>query len=172
MPTYKAQLTWRVRDEKANERNVTNSCELTYTSAADLEALIQDMTSTFDAPLTGRTVGAFITIEVNVSSSVKAAPQSGSFVGDGATISFMDSEGNANPIHFPTMAASKYSGGALNTADSEVDALIDLFLPTNNVNGTASLDMTDEDNRKFAEVVSGSQKVFKGWRSTRKYRGK
>ncbi len=172
MPTYRAQVTFRVRDEKGQERNVTSHAELTYTSAADLEALIQDMVSDFDAPLGGRTVGAFITIEINVSGQVKASPQPGSFVGDGATISFMDSEGNANPVHFPTMASSKYTGGVLNTADSEVDALIDLWLPSNNVSGSASLDMTDEDNRKYQEVVSGTQKVIKGFRSTRKFRGK
>lgn len=172
MPTYRGLVSFRVRDETGDERNITSKAEITVTSIADLETLLENMAQTIDAPLLGRVIESSVTLDMGVGAGVKPSPQAGSFVGDGATISFQDSEGNGNPVFFPTMAASKYVGrGALNTDDAEVAALIALFTETN-TNGTANLDFTDDDNRKYEQVVPGQQAVIKAFRTTRKYRGK
>lgn len=172
MPTYRGLVSFRVRDETGEERNITSHAEVTVTSIADLELLMESMAENIDAPLLGRVIDSEITLSMGVGAGVKAAPQAGSFVGDGATISFQDSEGNSNPIFFPTMAASKYVGrGTLNVDDAEVEQLITHFTG-NNTQGTASLDFTDEDNRKFEEVVPGQQSVVRAFRTVRKYRGR
>lgn len=171
MPTYNGTISWKVRDTKGLERVFYQHAEMTIVAAADFESAVQAITAALDAPLSGRIVDCWATIKINVSGQVKASPEPGSFVGDGATISFKDSEDNSNPIWIPTIDEDKYlPKGILNTDDVEIAALLTRFFPGENVVNTTNIDFTDEDNRKF-EVVSPSQKVIKAIRTTRKFRG-
>lgn len=166
MPTYKGRITWRVRDENAGERTFHTHAEVTYTDPAELETALDAITTAFDAPLLGRIVGCELTFLDMLGGTIKASPQAGSNIGDGATISFRDSESNHNPYFFPTMAGSKYQGRVLKLDDAEVAAMIQRFLPGNNVSGGASIDFTDEDNRKYVTVPPYA--AVKGFRTSRK----
>lgn len=170
MPTYNASVSFRVRDAEGVERNITTNAEVTVTTIADLEALMESMSEVIDAPLTGRVVDSTVTLSMGVGGNVKSAPEPLSFVGSGGSISFVDTNGGSNPYFFPTLARSKFVGDVLNHQDAEIVALTALWIAGTNSNATASIDFQDDDRRKFAEF-SASQNAKKGVYVTRKYRG-
>lgn len=161
MATFQSLLSLKVRDENAGERSIPLHCELTFTDADDMNLVINDVVALIDPPLGGRIVEATLYLGIDVSSQVKASPQAGSYERSGATISMIDSGGKRNPVFFPTMAASKFSGKQLNDADAEVAALI-TALDAPVVNGTATFTAQDEDGRKFTGGYA------RGFRTTRK----
>mgnify|MGYP000697334024 CR=1 FL=1 len=161
MATYNAVVSLRVRDENGGERAITLHEEITVTTADDLDTAVNLLVAAVDQPLQGRIVNCDVTLNIDVSGSVKASPQAGSYVRSGATISMRDSSGNSNPIYFPTMAPTKFIGEVLDDTDPGVDALI-TALDTPVVSGSASLTAQDEDHRKF----TGGYR--KGFRTTRK----
>lgn len=171
MPTYNAQVSFRVRDEAGVERNLTQNAEITFTTISELETLMETMAEKLDAPLLGRVVNSTVTIETGVNANVKASPQPGSFVGQGGSVSFVDTNGGANPIFIPTLARSKFINDVLDQTDAEVNAALNLWITGNNVNGGASVDLQDDDRRKFQSFALGKP-AKKGVFVTRKYRGR
>lgn len=166
MPTYNSRLTWKVRDETGVERSFNTHAEMTVDTFADMEAALDAITTVLDAPITGRIVDCEVTLLGMAGGTIKSAPQAGSNIADGATISFRDSAGNANPFWLPTVDASKYDGRVLDLDDTEISAVVARFFPGANVSGTANIDFTDEDNRKYVSVPPKA--AIKGFRSSRK----
>lgn len=143
---------------------------MTFTNVAELEALMESMAEIIDAPLTGRVVDSVVTLSMGVGANVKSAPEVGSFVGAGGSISFVDTNGGSNPYFFPTLARSKFSNDMLNHQDAEVQNLVSLWIAGANQNGAASIDFQDDDRRKF-QSFSATQDAKRGVYVTRKYRG-
>lgn len=171
MPTYNAQVSFRVRDTKGRERNLTQNAEVTFTTVAELETLMETMSEVLDAPLLGRVINSSVTLQMGVGANVKSAPEDDSFIANGGSVSFIDTNGGSNPIFIPTLAPSKFSSDVLDQTDAEVQALLNLWIAGQNVNGGASIDLQDDDRRKFA-LFSASQIAKKGVFVTRKFRGK
>ncbi|MCL4880497.1 MAG: hypothetical protein KJ064_27845 [Anaerolineae bacterium] len=170
MPTYNAQVSFRIRDTAGVERNLTQNAEITFTTVAELETLMETMAEKLDAPLLGRVVNSTVTIETGVNANVKPAPADDSFVGSGGSVSFIDTNGGANPIFIPTLARSKFINDVLDQSDSEVQTMLNMWIAGNNVNGGASVDFQDDDRRKFTQFATGKP-AKKGVFVTRKYRG-
>ena len=170
MPTYNAQVSFRIRDEAGIERNITTNAEVTFTTVAELETLMESMAEIIDAPLKGRVVDSTVLLSMGVGANVKSAPEADSFVGAGGSISFIDTNGGSNPYFVPTLARSKFTGETLNHNDAEVQALVALWMTGSNVSGAASIDFQDDDRRKFVPF-SATQDAKKGVYVTRKYRG-
>lgn len=170
MPTYNAQVTFRIRDEDGRERNLTQNAEVTFTTVSELETLMETLSEVLDAPLLGRVINSEVKLQMGVGAGVKSAPQAGSFVANGGSVSFVDTNGGKNPIFIPTLAPSKFSSDVLDQSDAEVEAMLNLWIAGQNVNGGASIDFQDDDRRKFALFAPG-QIAKKGVYVTRKFRG-
>lgn len=169
MPTFAAQVGFLIRDERGNEKWFTENAEVTFTDAADLQALIQTIAEDIDAPISGRVIDTKINMSLGVSAGVKPAPQAGSSVYEGARIGIADSEGNVQGIFVPslTSVARYVDGETLNLADAEVATLVSRLLIGNNVSGSASLDFRDDDNRKYVPYDANNDAKY-GTYTTRK----
>lgn len=151
MPTFDANIGFLIRDERGKEKWLTLNAEVTYTDAADLQNLVHVIAEDFDAPISGRIIDTKMDLRLGVSAGVKPAPQAGSSVYEGARIGLKDSEDNIQGVYIPSLTSvSRYiDGETLNLTDAEVAALVTRLLIGNNVQGTASIDFRDDDNRKF-----------------------
>lgn len=148
MATVRSKVSITVRDNAGNERRVLLPGELTSTGINDIDLLVKKLILDTDNVIAGRATGAELTIRIDPDANIKPAPGDNTNVRAGATLSFQDSAGNANPFYFPTFNQTKQSNNVVNASDPQVSALITtITAPV--VEGTATWTATDEDDRKL-----------------------